>query len=323
MAKSKYTIAREILIEQSRDVIDVIMQIGGGLMPKTMLAAISDLPQYKDKNLLSQLKPLVKRQYLVMRDNETIKEYPSFLTSTRLYNHVIYIVSLANARLVDPGKSYTEPSLDVNALVRRLQLINHRINLLQFNVEKDYESISRVDSGFLTKQQLPNYLLTVASKQDGNSHRLLVSEAEYTKRLIERMAGARTGNVPCRLERDKTFKVLGLPTVLSLHQMGVYVLINHDSYMIRIYEGRNVRDVTDIVKLIQDATLYFEILLAGSYSCKSVAINLLTDNDKMRLAKRLQIKEREIKVIKDSNNIDIIALKSTSILEKYFGGIMI
>lgn len=323
MAKSKMTINKEILIAQSRDVIDVIMQIGGGLMPRTMLVAISDLPQYKDKKLLSQLKSLTKKQNHVMRDNKTIKEYPSFLTSTRLENHVIYTISLANARLINPGLSYTQPSFDANALVRRLQLIHHRIGILQRNPNLTVDRLSKIDSGFLTKQAIPQYLLGIDQSIGNHNARLLAAEVRHTKNALDRMAGGRKGNLPSKTERDNVFVVLKSPTILALHQMGVYIqLVNKDSYRIYIYEGRNLRDTTDIVKLIGDAVAYFGLLLPGKL-CRGITIKTVNSDDSRSLRKKINTRSLEIKMLLDANNISGIKIGATNVLDDYFGGIML
>lgn len=302
--KIKNTIRKEILIAKSRDLLDVIMQIGGGVMPKSMLTVIADLPQYKDKNLMAQLAPLTKKEKYVMSDGKTIGEHPPLLKSTRIDNHVIYTISLADARLINPGCSYSEPSLETNALLRRLQQIEHRINALS-NTGLAYEQLCMIDTGFMGKQYIPRFLHNIGQQ----------SEANYASNSLSRMASGKKGNLPVQIERD--YRFTDCPTMLGLHQMGVYIRKMNNEWTIFVYEGRKLRDIRDIESLMVDVSNYiFKMMLPSDVLHIIFRTVTIEQKDFFKCKVNRSITDK-IKLI---YKCDGIKLKPTNIYDKYFGG---
>lgn len=228
MSNTRIVREKREMIKRCSDVLNIIMNIGGGIMPRTMIVEISKLPQFKEQKIMTQLKTLLSPMYDVVKDKKTgqmvAKEYPAFLKTTTSDGYVFYSVSLGNSRLIYPEQSYAEPSMDSSSLIRRLQVIEHRIRQMKLNSNA---FLSEFDSSFHKKNTLPYFLESVSDRIQGNKS-LLESEIEFTRYKLSKMKVGKLDIKLKEVERHNTLITFKIPTLLSLHQSNVFVQFHED-----------------------------------------------------------------------------------------------
>lgn len=320
---SNTRIAREKreMINRCSDVLNIIMNIGGGIMPRKMIVEISKLSHYKKQKIMTQLKTLLSPMYDVVKDKKTgqmvVKEYPAFLKTTTSDGYVFYSVSLGNARLIYSEQSYAEPSMDSSSLIRRLQVIEHRIMQMKLNSNA---FLSEFDSACHKKNTLPYFLESISNRVVGDKS-LLESEIEFTRYKLSKMKIGKTNIKLKEIKRHDTFTTFNLPTILSLHQSNVFIRFNENyDYSIYIYEGKDVRPTSVILNLIKQSLDYYSNLIPDQYNCVEVIVYTVTRDECLLLKDKLSKYKTEIKNIGTKHGVSKFKTSYTNIFDKYFNG---